>query len=103
MARTWFKLGTGTGTALYRDVFQNIYASNILSNKYFDHVHMDLAALAQSAARSFHNLNVVGSIPPTGASNNPIFSFKFCFFFFKKKDLLNLVVRILNLVYTLPG
>ena len=67
MARTWFKLGTGTGTALYRDVFQNIYASNILSNKYFDHMHMDLAALAQSAARSFHNLKVVGSIPPTGA------------------------------------
>ena len=30
-------------------------------------VHMDLAALAQSAARSFHNLKVVGSIPPTGA------------------------------------
>jgi len=67
VARTWFKLGTGTGTALYRDVSQNIYASNILSNKYFDHVYMDLAALAQSAARSFHKLKVPGSIPPTGA------------------------------------
>ena len=67
MARTWFKLGTGTGTALYRDVSQNIYASNILSNKYFAHVHMDLVALAQLAARSFHNLKVAGSIPPTGA------------------------------------
>jgi hypothetical protein len=35
--------------------------------KYFTYVHMDLSALAQSAARSFHNIKVAVSVPPTGA------------------------------------
>jgi hypothetical protein len=30
---------------------------------------MDLAALAQLAARAFHNPEVADSIPPTGGSN----------------------------------